>query len=91
MRLAIRGGTVVSESGPMPADVVCADGRIEALTRPGTAPGDVDETFDATGLLVFPGFIDSHVHSRDPGLTHKETFERSTLAALCGGLTTILE
>lgn len=91
MRLAIRGGTVVSESGPMPADVLCVDGRIEALVRPGTASADVDETFDATGLLVFPGFIDPHVHSRDPGLTHKETFERSTLAALCGGLTTILE
>lgn len=90
MRLAICGGTVVSESGPMAADVVCAEGRIEALIQPG-AGTDVDEMFDASGLLVFPGFIDPHVHSRDPGLTHKETFERSTLAALCGGLTTILE
>jgi allantoinase len=46
---------------------------------------------EANGLLVFPGFIDSHVHSRDAGLTGKEDFAHSTRAAAAGGVTTILE
>ncbi len=52
---------------------------------------DADERFDAEGKLVFPGFIDPHVHSRDPGLTEKEDFAHSTLGALVGGVTTIIE
>jgi allantoinase len=50
-----------------------------------------DERLDASGLLVFPGFIDPHVHARDPGLTEKEDFAHATRSALAGGLTTILD
>lgn len=90
MRLVVQNGTVVTEGGPVPADVVCVDGRISGLVEHGT-PAPSDEMLDAEGCLVFPGFIDPHVHSRDPGLTHKETFWHSTRGALCGGITTILE
>ncbi len=90
MKLVVRNGTVVSPQGRYPADIVCEDGRIEALFAPGEAPGG-EEEIEATGLLVFPGFIDPHVHSRDPGLTEKEDFAHSTLAAAAGGVTTILE
>lgn len=54
-------------------------------------PSRGEEVIEANGLLVFPGFIDSHVHSRDAGLTGKEDFAHSTRAAAAGGVTTILE
>ncbi|WP_033288881.1 dihydroorotase [Amycolatopsis jejuensis] len=90
MRLVIRDGTIVTPSGLLAADVVCADGRIAAWLDPGEQTR-ADDVLDARGKLVFPGFLDPHVHSRDPGLTHKETFGHSTLGALHGGVTTVLE
>src|SRR5919202_163608 len=90
MNLVIRGGTVVTPRFRLRADVSCADGRIAALAAPGETPNG-EEEIDATGLLVFPGFIDPHVHSRDPGLTEKEDFSHSTQAAAAGGITTIFE
>src|SRR5690242_19506568 len=89
MRVRIAGGTLVTSRGSMRADVVCQDGTIARVGDPDGTP--VDEQIDARGLLVFPGFIDPHVHSRDPGLTHKEDFAHSTRAAAAGGVTTILE
>jgi dihydroorotase len=79
----------VTSHGRFIADVVCVDGRIGAIGEADNA--HVDEEIDARGLLLFPGFIDPHVHSRDPGLTHKEDFAHSTRAAAAGGITTILE
>ncbi|WP_157988056.1 dihydroorotase [Jiangella endophytica] len=90
MRVVVTGGDLVTEQGPIPADLLLADGRVEAWLDRGSAVV-ADERVDAAGLLVFPGFIDPHVHSRDPGHTHKETFHHSTLGALCGGTTTVLE
>jgi dihydroorotase len=90
VKLLVRNGRLVTPDGPVAADVLCADGRFVALVDPG-APVPADDVLDASGQLVFPGFIDPHVHSRDPGATHKETFHHSTLGALCGGTTTVLE
>jgi dihydroorotase (multifunctional complex type) len=88
--LAIRGGTVVLETGPADADVVIRGERIAALTAPGFGPV-AGETLDARGLHVLPGLIDLHVHFRDPGLTHKEDFATGTRAALAGGFTTVFD
>jgi dihydroorotase len=52
---------------------------------------NAENVIEAEGHLVFPGFIDPHVHSRDPGQVHKEDFYHSTLGALVGGVTTVLE
>jgi dihydroorotase len=89
MSLLVRGGTVVSSAGRRVADVLCEDERITALLDPGSEVR-ADEVIDATGLLVFPGFIDPHIHPRDPGDTHKEDFAHASRAAAAGGVTTLL-
>ncbi len=89
MSLLVRGGTVVNSQGRRAADVLCEDGRIAAVLEPGSGVA-ADEAVDAGGLLVFPGFIDPHVHPRDPGDTHKEDFAHASRAAAAGGITTLL-
>jgi len=90
LKLTIRNGTLVTPWGRYEADVECEDGRVGAVMERGAGSGG-DEEIDASGLLVFPGFIDPHVHSRDPGLTEKEDFAHSTRAAAAGGVTTLFE
>ncbi|MBV9170167.1 MAG: amidohydrolase family protein, partial [Chloroflexi bacterium] len=89
MQLRITNGTLVTPRGQRHANVLCRDGVIESVDDSTTS--SVDCEIDARNLLVFPGFIDPHVHSRDPGLTHKEDFEHSTRAAAAGGITTLFE
>jgi allantoinase len=89
MRLRINNGTLVTPRGQTHANVLCRDGVIESVEA--SDAEQVDAEIDARGLLVYPGFIDPHVHSRDPGLTHKEDFEHSTRAAAAGGITTVFE
>lgn len=90
MRLLVSGGSVVTPGGVQEIDILCEDGKIAALLDR-DVDIQVDEVLDASGKIVFPGFIDPHVHSRDPGLTHKEDFAHSTYGALMGGVTTVLE
>ena len=83
--LLIAGGTVVDpKSGRCgPADVLIRGGRVEAVDVGITAPG-VRE-LDASGLVVAPGFIDLHVHLREPGEEWKETIASGARAAAAGG------
>ncbi|MDQ6675566.1 MAG: amidohydrolase family protein [Chloroflexota bacterium] len=91
MRLRLKNGIVVTSGGSTRTDIVCRGGSIEYLGALEHGAEAIDEEIDASGLLVFPGFIDPHVHSRDPGLTRKEDFAHSTRAAAAGGVTTICE
>jgi dihydropyrimidinase len=94
MRTLISGGTVVTATGPFPADVLIDGERVAALTAPGTVLADaVDRVVDATGKYVLPGGIDAHTHMEMPfGGTHSvDTFETGTTAAAWGGTTTIID
>ena len=87
--LLITGGRVIdpASGGDGQADILIRDGRIEAV---GTGLFDEEAvSFDATGAIVAPGFIDMHVHLRDPGIEHAETIETGARAAAAGGFTTI--
>jgi dihydroorotase (multifunctional complex type) len=86
--VAVIGGTVVNSSGRVAADVLIDSGRVVALTQHGW-DGQAKETIDASGKLVLPGMIDVHVHTREPGYTHKEDITTCTAAASAGGVTTI--
>ncbi|MGI8913107.1 MAG: dihydroorotase [Chloroflexota bacterium] len=85
----IHGGHVVTPSGVVRADVHIRDERIAAVGTALSAPGA--RRVDATDLLILPGLIDVHVHVREPGATEKEDWHTATLAALAGGVTTILD
>ena len=87
--LVLKGGTVVNHAGERLADLGVRDGRIAAI-------GDISEgvagkTVNATGLHILPGVIDTQVHFREPGLTHKEDLESGSRSAVLGGVTAVFE
>ncbi len=88
--MLIRQGLVVLPEGLARLDIRTAGEKIAALAEH-LAPEAGEEVIDAGGRLVLPGLIDSHVHFREPGGTHKEDFLTGTQAALAGGVTTILD
>jgi dihydroorotase len=88
-QLLIKNGRVIDPASAtdMLADILIRDGVIAAVGAGLEAPGT--EIFDATGLVVAPGFIDMHVHLREPGFEHAETIETGARAAAAGGFTSI--
>ncbi len=90
-KLFITGGHVIdpAENQNSGKDLLIGDGKVLAWLGPkDSAPEDVD-IFDATGLMVAPGFIDMHVHLREPGQEHKETIASGCAAAVAGGWTSV--
>ncbi|HYL95021.1 MAG TPA: dihydroorotase [Terriglobales bacterium] len=89
--LLIRGGRVIDPTARLDAelDVLLRDGRVAELAPAKKIRGSPDETFDARGLIVSPGFIDLHVHLREPGQAYKETIASGTAAAAAGGFTSV--
>jgi dihydroorotase len=87
--LLVVGGTCVLPPGRARADLGVRDGRIAAVGDLSAARAG--ERIDATGLHVLPGVIDTQVHFREPGLTHKEDLETGSTAAVLGGVTTVFE
>ena len=88
--LVVHGGTLVTSRGRQAADVVADAGRITAIVAPGTA-GPARQVVDARGWHVLPGVIDTHVHTRHPGVPEREDFLSGTSAAAAGGITTLFE
>ncbi len=87
--LILKGGTLVNHDGVGARDVAVRDGRIAAL---GSFSADqAGDVIDCTGLHVLPGVIDTQVHFREPGLTHKEDLETGAHAAVMGGVTAVFE
>ena len=87
--LLLRGGTVATPNGIAPADIGVIGGRIAAIGSFSDAPAA--EMFEARGLHVLPGVIDTQVHFREPGNAHKEDLASGSLAAILGGVTSVFE
>lgn len=89
--LLIRGGHVIDPMSGIdaPMDLLLADGRVVEIASPNSIRRDADANFDARGLVVAPGFIDLHVHLREPGQSYKETIATGTAAAAAGGFTSV--
>ena len=87
--LILKGGTVVNQDGEGVRDLAIRAGKFAGvgdLSRAATA-----EVIDCRGLHLLPGVIDSHVHFREPGLTHKEDMESGSRGAVLGGVTAVFE
>src|SRR3954470_20221598 len=85
----LRSGTVVNQDGEGVRDVAVSQGRIAAIGGLGQA--SAAEVIDCKGLHILPGVIDTQVHFREPGLTHKEDLESGSLSAVMGGVTGVFE
>jgi dihydroorotase len=88
----IRNGRVIDPANKRDetADVYIADGKIIGSKSGIRHSKSGIEEIDAEGLIVAPGFIDMHVHLREPGFSHKETIESGARAAAAGGFTTVV-
>src|ERR1700730_5582544 len=87
--MILKGGTVTDHTGSGVRDIAITAGEIAEI-------GDLfhagaGETIDATALHILPGVIDTQVHFREPGATHKEDLETGSRAAALGGVTAVFE
>src|SRR5258708_4975395 len=92
--LLIKGGRIIDPSQQLDriGDLLIEDGRVKSIDEPGSegiVSASDSEVFDASGLIVAPGFIDLHVHLREPGEEYKETIASGAAAAVAGGFTSI--
>jgi dihydroorotase len=85
----LKSGTVVNQDGEGVCDIGIRGGRIAAIGGLGQA--SAAEVIDCKGLHVLPGVIDTQVHFREPGLTHKEDLESGSRSAVMGGVTAVFE
>ncbi|MGW0753280.1 dihydroorotase [Streptomyces sp. NPDC002587] len=88
--LVVSGRRLVTPRGVRAGHLLIGGGRITAVADTDTAPAGA-ERIDAGDHYVLPGLIDTHVHFRTPGLTHKEDWEHGSRAAVRGGVTTVMD
>lgn len=86
--ILIKHGTIVRSDAVEQADILIKDGMIAEI---GSIDEQTDDVIDATGKLIFPGFIDCHVHFREPGYEEKATMKTEAASARAGGILTVCE
>ncbi len=87
--LLLAGATVVNHDGAVARDIAVRDGKIAAIGS--ISSNAAREVWQCSGLHILPGVIDSQVHFREPGMTHKEDLESGSRSAVMGGVTAVFE
>jgi dihydroorotase len=87
--LLLAGATVVNHDGAVVRDIAVSDGKIVAIGA--ISANSAREVWQCSGLHILPGVIDSQVHFREPGMTHKEDLESGSRSAVMGGVTAVFE
>lgn len=90
-KVLIKNAKIVNEGTILEGDVFIEDGLISEIAPSISAKSANLTIVDAEGNYLFPGIIDDQVHFREPGLTHKETIETGSKAAVAGGITSFIE
>jgi dihydroorotase len=90
-KILIKNAKIVNEGSIKEGDVFIEDGIIVEIAENISAKTPDVQIFDAEGTHLLPGVIDDQVHFREPGLTHKETIEMGSRAAVAGGITSFIE
>jgi allantoinase len=88
--LVVKNGYVVTPQETFKGGVAIAGEKFVSIGTDDSLP-DGNEVIDARGKHILPGLIDAHVHFREPGLTYKEDFGTGSTAAVCGGITTVID
>ncbi len=88
--LLLNRGTIVTSDSEFKASIAVDDGKIVAIGAAASMP-QAEKVLDLAGLHILPGFVDAHVHMREPGMLYKENFTAGTSAAAVGGVTTVME
>lgn len=91
MKTIIRNATIVNEGRTFVGSVVIEDEMIQSVIEGDDSTQHYDTEIDATGLYLFPGVIDDHVHFREPGLTYKADIASESRTAAAGGVTSYME
>jgi dihydroorotase len=86
--LIFKNATLVNQNGVAKGGVAVKDGLVAAI---GEVGDEASEVIDCTGLHILPGVIDTQVHFREPGMTHKEDLQSGSLSAVMGGVTSVFE
>ena len=89
MKILLKQGLLVSSQEALIGDLLLEDGKISQISSYLATSADL--VIDCEEKLVLPGMIDTHVHFRDPGLTHKGDCYTESKAALAGGVTTVCD
>ena len=89
--ILINGARLVCPDRVSDGWLLASDGIIRAIGTPAETPPQADEIINADGAYLFPGLIDTHVHFREPGMTHKGNIASESIAAKAGGITTVVD
>jgi len=89
-KLLLKNGTVINSDGVHKKDILISGNSFEKISE-NIPVSDNYELIDVENLYIFPGIIDTHVHFREPGLTHKATIETESKAAIAGGITSVID
>ena len=89
--LRIKNARIIENEQLKTVTIYVEKGKIKDIVPGDEALLPIEKEIDVKGNIVFPGFIDPHVHFDDPGFTEREDFETGTRSAAAGGITTIID